>query len=377
MATTSGDRAAQSMPNCVPSLNMSRGESDRRGGLDAEQESLSHAEDGDDNDFTTGSHKQNDERGRTVGENDHRRQERGHGNNDGEETKDESGRLCALAHPRSSRCGVGARPNGWYLRVRLGKSVAGMVELGSGGSIPARVGAYIVGVVDHPYLATWLPLRLTMSSYTSITPAILAVRHASTGRPYDRWGFGLTCARSAAGPLAPPYMHPTSFPRRIDHVSGPVVRGSDDVAPGNWNGVRADPTKHGLRNLNVARAVPTKQELGNWDGTKVDLTEHELGNWNGVGADPTKQGLRNLNVARADPTKQELENWDGTRVDLTEHELGNWNGVGADPTKQGLGNLNVTRADPTEQELGNWDGTGADLTEHELGNWNSVGVDPT
>ncbi|RZS28507.1 hypothetical protein BHM03_00062102, partial [Ensete ventricosum] len=35
--------------------------------------------------------------------------------------------------------------------------------------------AYIVGVVGHPYLTTWLPLWLTMPSYTSTTPAVLAV----------------------------------------------------------------------------------------------------------------------------------------------------------------------------------------------------------
>ncbi|RZR86395.1 hypothetical protein BHM03_00013582, partial [Ensete ventricosum] len=99
--------------------------------------------------------------------------------------------------------------------------------------------AYIVGVVDHPYLATWLPLWLTMPSYTSTTPAVLTVRHASTGK-----GVGLTCVRSAvrslgirpylcqvgARPLAPPYLRPTSFPRRVGHVGGPVVRGSEDVA---------------------------------------------------------------------------------------------------------------------------------------------------
>ncbi|RWW46035.1 hypothetical protein BHE74_00048087 [Ensete ventricosum] len=45
-----------------------------------------------------------------------------------------------------------------------------------------------------------------------------------SGRPYDRWGFGLTCARSVARPLAPSYLRRTSFSRRVDHVGGPVVR---------------------------------------------------------------------------------------------------------------------------------------------------------
>ncbi|RWV80503.1 hypothetical protein GW17_00058219, partial [Ensete ventricosum] len=59
--------------------------------------------------------------------------------------------------------------------------------------LPRRgAGAYIVGVVNHPYLATRLPLWLTLSSYASTTPAVLAVRDASTGE-----GIGLTCVRSA------------------------------------------------------------------------------------------------------------------------------------------------------------------------------------
>ncbi|RRT55587.1 hypothetical protein B296_00044840 [Ensete ventricosum] len=49
----------------------------------------------------------------------------------------------------------------------------------------------VVGVVDHPYLATRLPLWLTLSSYASTTPAVLAVRDTSTGE-----GIGLTCVRS-------------------------------------------------------------------------------------------------------------------------------------------------------------------------------------
>ncbi|RWV86351.1 hypothetical protein GW17_00051772 [Ensete ventricosum] len=106
--------------------------------------------------------------------------------------------------------------------------------------LPRRgAGAYIVGAVGHPYLATLLPSWLTMSSYPSTTPVVLAVRHASAGKdveltyvsgwPYDHWGFDLTCARSVVRPLAPPYLHPTSFPRRVGHVDGPVVRGREDV----------------------------------------------------------------------------------------------------------------------------------------------------
>ncbi|RWW36417.1 hypothetical protein BHE74_00058568, partial [Ensete ventricosum] len=41
--------------------------------------------------------------------------------------------------------------------------------------LPRRcVGAFIVVVVGHSYLVTLLPLWLTMSSYPSTTPAVLA-----------------------------------------------------------------------------------------------------------------------------------------------------------------------------------------------------------
>ncbi|RWV84359.1 hypothetical protein GW17_00053928, partial [Ensete ventricosum] len=108
-------------------------------------------------------------------------------------------RPCALVRPRLSRCGVGARLDGWIPRTPSRGSAAGVVELGSGGGTSGRAvraRAYIVGVVDHPYLATWLPLWLTMSSYTSTTPVVLTVRHASAGK-----GVSLTCVRSIVRPL--------------------------------------------------------------------------------------------------------------------------------------------------------------------------------
>ncbi|RRT31193.1 hypothetical protein B296_00059036 [Ensete ventricosum] len=46
-------------------------------------------------------------------------------------------------------------------------------------------GAYIVGAVGHSYLTTLLPLWLTMPSYASTTPVVLAVRHASAGKGVD------------------------------------------------------------------------------------------------------------------------------------------------------------------------------------------------
>ncbi|RWW06998.1 hypothetical protein GW17_00029636 [Ensete ventricosum] len=84
------------------------------------------------------------------------------------------------------------------LQKRLGVCTAVVASsVGRGWS-----GAYIVGVVDHPYLATRLPLWLTLSSYASTTPVVLAVRDASTGE-----GIGLTCVRSAVRLLGyRPYM---------------------------------------------------------------------------------------------------------------------------------------------------------------------------
>ncbi|RWW56287.1 hypothetical protein BHE74_00037011 [Ensete ventricosum] len=135
-------------------------------------------------------------------------------------------RLVRRRHLRSGRASTPARRSG---RVSSRRDPSDdQVSFVVGSAIPLSrrgAGAYIVGVVDHPYLTTWSPLWLTMPSYTSTTPAVLAVRHASTGK-----GVGLTCVRSTARPLVPPYLRPTSFPRRVDHVDGPVVRGSEDVA---------------------------------------------------------------------------------------------------------------------------------------------------
>ncbi|RWW06612.1 hypothetical protein GW17_00030049 [Ensete ventricosum] len=106
--------------------------------------------------------------------------------------------------------------------------------------LPRRgAGAYIVGVVGHPYLATLLPLWLTMPSYTSTTPVILA--------------------------------------RELK----------------NLNGAGADLTEQELRSLNGARADPTEQELRNWNGVGADPTEQELENLNGARADPTEHELKN------------------------------------------------------------------------------------
>ncbi|RZS25779.1 hypothetical protein BHM03_00059027 [Ensete ventricosum] len=130
---------------------------------------------------------------------------------------------CALVRPRSSRDGVGAQLDGWIPRTPSRGLAAGVVELRSRGGAS---GAYIVSVVGHPYLATLLPLWLTMSSYPSTTPVVLAL--------LARGGFGLVPSGSSA-------------------------------------------------------TDPTEQELGNLNGTGADPTEQELGNLNGVGADPTER----------------------------------------------------------------------------------------
>ncbi|RRT44853.1 hypothetical protein B296_00041178, partial [Ensete ventricosum] len=98
--------------------------------------------------------------------------------------------------------------------------------------------AYIVGVVDHPYLATRLSLWLTLSSYASTTPVVLAEL-------------------------------------------------------GNSNVARVDPAEQELGNRDVARVDPTERELGNCDVARVDPTERELGNCDVARDDPTEQELGN------------------------------------------------------------------------------------
>ncbi|RWV80021.1 hypothetical protein GW17_00058762 [Ensete ventricosum] len=88
-----------------------------------------------------------------------------------------------------SELGSGSRLLEWWSSgqeevLQLGSAADSCKKVGSG--------AYIVGVVAHPYLATRLPLWLTLSSYASTTPVVLVVRDASTGE-----GIGLTCVRSA------------------------------------------------------------------------------------------------------------------------------------------------------------------------------------
>ncbi|RRT55023.1 hypothetical protein B296_00015720 [Ensete ventricosum] len=74
---------------------------------------------------------------------------------------------------KDSEFGSGSRLLEWLSSGReevfqLGPIVDPCKKMGSS----AR--AYIVGVVDHTYLATRLPLWLTLSSYASTTPAVLA-----------------------------------------------------------------------------------------------------------------------------------------------------------------------------------------------------------
>ncbi|RWV77397.1 hypothetical protein GW17_00061781 [Ensete ventricosum] len=92
-----------------------------------------------------------------------------------------------LVRSRSSRDGVGARLDGWIPRT------------------PSRgYGGGTSGKGCRPYLC--------QVNRTTAGVSTLPV----SGRSYDRWHS--------------PYMHPTSFPRRVGHVGGPVVRGCKDVA---------------------------------------------------------------------------------------------------------------------------------------------------
>ncbi|RZR74519.1 hypothetical protein BHM03_00037869 [Ensete ventricosum] len=124
-----------------------------------------------------------------------------------------SGWCSAPEFPNGRSCDMGPPSSAKDVSVKSGACLVDVFRL--------RARAYIVGVVDHPYLAT----RLPFVAY----PVVVRFHHAChpCGRPYNRWGFDLTW--SAARPLAPPYLRPTSFPRWFDHVGGPVVRRSDDV----------------------------------------------------------------------------------------------------------------------------------------------------
>ncbi|RRT62182.1 hypothetical protein B296_00005149 [Ensete ventricosum] len=55
----------------------------------------------------------------------------------------------------------------------------------------------------------------------------------------------LTCVRSAVGPLTPPYLRLTGFPRRVGHVSGSVVRGREDVATRSTSAISFPPPSPG------------------------------------------------------------------------------------------------------------------------------------
>ncbi|RZR73592.1 hypothetical protein BHM03_00026158, partial [Ensete ventricosum] len=97
--------------------------------------------------------------------------------------------------------------------------------------------AYIVSVIDHPYLATRLPLWLTLSSYASTTPVVLAVRDASTGE-----GIGLTCVRSAVrflGYRSHDHWRPHTCVRPAYHVgsatsAGQLSEGAMMWRPGHY-----------------------------------------------------------------------------------------------------------------------------------------------
>ncbi|RRT55947.1 hypothetical protein B296_00023703 [Ensete ventricosum] len=88
----------------------------------------------------------------------------------------------------SSRASAPARRLGRVSSRRdpFDDQVSAMVDFAI--SLPRRgAGAFIVSVVGPSYLITLLPLRLTMSSYLSTMPLMIAVRRESTGkecRPY-------------------------------------------------------------------------------------------------------------------------------------------------------------------------------------------------
>ncbi|RWW30117.1 hypothetical protein GW17_00005316 [Ensete ventricosum] len=92
--------------------------------------------------------------------------------------------------------------------------------------------------------------------------AVLAVGHVVEG-------VGLTCVRSAVRPLAPPYLRPASFPRRVDHVDRPVVRGQTDVATGSPSAVSDIIMLHaGVDEITVTWALNQSLPAGTDSGYK-------------------------------------------------------------------------------------------------------------
>ncbi|RRT34585.1 hypothetical protein B296_00053092 [Ensete ventricosum] len=188
--------------------------------------------------------------------------------------------------------------SGEYLLGALHPTLSKQVYKCSSEELMNRVGAgaYIVGVVDHPYLATRLPLWLTLSSYTSTMPVVLAVRDAFTGE-----GIGLTCVRSVVRLLG--------YRSYLCQVGRTTAGDSALPVPGRPHDHWRPHTCQELGNCDVARVNPTEQELGNCDVARVDPTEQELENFDVARADPTEQELENCDVARGDPTEQELGNF--------------------------------------------------------------------
>ncbi|RZR98501.1 hypothetical protein BHM03_00027860 [Ensete ventricosum] len=113
-------------------------------------------------------------------------------------------------------------------------------------------GVFIASVIGPSYLRALLPLRLTMSSYPSTIPLVLAVRCASAGkecRPY-------LCQLLACGSVG--------------------------LVPSGSSGIGCTERSSGID--------PIEQELGNSIGARTNPTEWELGNLNGAGANPTERG---------------------------------------------------------------------------------------
>ncbi|RWV79351.1 hypothetical protein GW17_00059527, partial [Ensete ventricosum] len=79
----------------------------------------------------------------------------------------------------TSGSGSGSRLLEWWSSGR-----AEVFQLGSAANSCKKVrsGAFIVSVIGHSYLISLLPLLLTIPSYLSTTPVVLAVRRAPAGR---------------------------------------------------------------------------------------------------------------------------------------------------------------------------------------------------
>ncbi|RWW40467.1 hypothetical protein BHE74_00054117 [Ensete ventricosum] len=145
-------------------------------------------------------------------------------------------------------------------------------------------------------MITLLPLRLTMSSYLSTMPLVLAMRRVFAGKECRPYLCQVGCTTTDAPHTC---IRPTARVW-VGHVDGPTVRGHDDVAARSTSVISFFPPP----GKTFSRCPTMMLEMRSCaqllasggvglvpsGGSGTDWTERSFGNLNGVGADPTERG---------------------------------------------------------------------------------------